>query len=382
MVQRYGLEVNGGAELLCRLHAEHLTRQYNSIEVLTTKAIDYITWRDEYECDTETINGVTVRRFSVRKERKMERFSRINQRFVNGRLHRWREKKWVEEQGPFVPDLIQYIKKNRAKYDVYIFHTYLYYPTVMGVPIVPDKAIVVPDAHDEPFLKMNIFKPVFLEPRAFFFNTFEEAEFVSQRFPNSDRVFKIGGVGVDLPEQVNAKSFKDKYGIDDYIVYVGRIDQGKNCHLLFRYFMKFKKDNDSGLKLVLMGKPVMEVPEHKDIISLGFVEDQEKFDGIAGAKALILPSEFESLSMVVLEAMKLKVPVIVNGKCDVLRGHCVKSNGALYYYSYKELEAELRFVLKNKDIVERMCENAYQYVTENYQWDAIIERLTELIELV
>lgn len=382
VVQRYGIEVNGGAELHCRQLAEHLLKKYRDIHVLTTKAIDYMTWKDEYEKEEEDINGVHVHRFSVSHPRNQKTFDLINAEFFEGRLSVDREQEWMDKQGPAVPALISYLEKNYECYDVFIFFTYLYYPTAMGVPKVADKAIVIPTAHDEPFLKMKIFDNVFLKPRAFFFNTEEERVLIHKKYHNEFIPSLLGGVGVDIPDVIDERRFKVKYNLNDYMLYVGRIDEGKNCHVLFKYFREYKKRNNNGLKLVLMGKPVIDIPQNEDIVSLGFVSDDDKFDGIKGAKMLILPSEFESLSMVVLEAMYLKTPVIVNGKCPVLRGHCTKSNGAFYYNNYFEFEGEINYLIKNETIVKVMCENAYQYVNENYQWDIIIDRLSSLIEAI
>ena len=250
----------------------------------------------------------------------------------------------------------------------------------MGIESVADKAIVVPEAHDEPFLRMRIFDNVFLKPRAFFFNTEEERHLIHKKYHNEHIPSKLGGVGIDVPENVDGERFKKKYNLSEFMIYVGRIDEGKNCHQLFKYFIEYKKRNANHMKLVLMGKPVIDIPKHKDIISLGFVDDQDKFDGIAAAKMLVLPSEFESLSMVVLEAMSVGTPVIVNGKCPVLKGHCIKSNGAFYYQNYFEFEGEVNYILDHPDEVSTMKENAKKYVDENYQWDVIVERLSELIE--
>ena len=120
------------------------------------------------------------------------------------------------------------------------------------------------------------------------------------------------------------------------------------------------------------------------VINLGFVSDEDKFDGIAGAKCLFLPSKFESLSIVVLEAMAVKTSVIVNGECEVLKAHCLKSNGAFYYTDFFEFEGELNWLLKaeNAETVAQMKANAKRYVDENYQWSAICARLRDLIEKV
>lgn len=382
VVQRYGLEVNGGAELHCRQLAEHMRSVYPEIDVLTSKAIDYMTWRDEYEKDEEDINGIHVIRFSVRLERNINDFNSINQYVYNGNLPKHREYEWLEKQGPYMPDLIEYLKCHIDEYEAVIFFTYLYYPTVVGVKEVPQKAIVIPTAHDEPFLKMKMYKDVFQKPKAFLYNTEEERRMINKKFANENIRNELGGVGVELPDDIDGERFKEKYGLKDYLVYVGRIDEGKNCGQLFEYFIRYIDEYKSEMKLVLMGKAVIDVPQNPNIVSLGFVDDKDKFDGIAGAKALILPSKFESLSMVVLEAMSVNTLVLVNGECDVLKGHCLKSEGALFYESYDDFAGCLNYYKEHTEICDAMRRNAKRYVDENYQWDVIVGKLKDLIGAV
>lgn len=382
IVQRYGLEVNGGAELHCRQLAEHLVGQFD-VTVLTTKAIDYISWANEYEKDEESINSVKVKRFAVPFPRDMKVFNKINDEFFLGKITSPKqEREWIDKQGPYLPDLIKYLKYNHDIYDVFIFFTYLYYPTVIGINEVADKAIVIPTAHDEPFLKMEIFRNVFVKPKALFYNTTEERKLITEKFSNAHIKSDIGGVGVEIPNDINPKRFMDKYHLDNYIIYVGRIDEGKKCDVLFKYFSLYKKRNINDVKLVLMGKNVIKIPKHKDIYSLGFVNDQDKFDGMSGAELLILPSEFESLSMVVLESLSLNVPVIVNGDCEVLKGHCLKSNAGLYYKNYFEFESCINYILEHKAERAQMGSNGIRYVKNNYQWPVIVKKLSVLIDYV
>lgn len=382
VVQRYGLEVNGGAELEARLLAEHLVPIYPEVHVLTTKAIDYMSWKDEYKADIEDINGVIVHRFSVARERNVNEFEKINERFASGHLTSNEEEEWLESQGPLVPDLLRYIEHHKDGYDAFIFFTYLYYPTAKGVRLVADKAITVPTAHDEPYLRMALFDDVFLSPKAILFNTEEEQKLVNEKYGNKSIPYEIGATGVDIPDRIDAERFKAKYGVDNFIAYVGRIDDGKNCGRLFSYFDRYKATHNDDLKLVLMGKAVMPVPEREDVISLGFVNEQDKFDGIKAARALVLPSKYESLSYSVIEAMRTKTPVLVNGECEVLKQHCIKSNGALYYTNYLEFEAELDFILGNPETIEVMLDNAKAYADKNYRWDSVIKRITSLIDLM
>ncbi|MBP3746587.1 MAG: glycosyltransferase family 4 protein [Ruminococcus sp.] len=384
--QRYGLEVNGGSEYYTRLIAERLVDHYQ-VDVITTKAVDYTTWEDSYTADEEDINGVHVRRFSV-KECRAKDFNEYNGKYLArigaGDFDEDAEKTWFQKQGPYCPDAIEYIKANKDNYDAFIFVTYLYYLSVMGIPEVAEKAIFIPTAHEEPFIHFRSFEKIFNLPKAYVFLTDEEKALVQGLFNCGNIPCKVMGTGVEIPCEPDEKAFREKYNIQgDYIIYVGRIDEGKDCPMMFKYFMEYKKRRpDSSLKLVLMGKAVCEIPKHKDILSLGFVSEEDKFSGISGAKALVLPSKFESLSISVLEAMTLSVPVIVNGICEVLKGHCLKSNGGLYYMNYFEFEGILDYIFSHDKEYEAMRSNARLYIDNNYRWEVIMRNFQEVIDSI
>ncbi len=380
--QRYGLEVNGGSELYSRQIAERLAKKYE-VEVLTSCSVEYQRWANYYKEGTETINGVTVRRFKTEHERNIKRFTELDIAIHNNpNVGTDISDPWIEEVGPYCPKLVEYVDKHSDDYSVIIIVTYLYYPAVKSMPRVKDKVIFIPTAHQEPFIHFKMYEEIFKAPRAYIFLTPEEKLLVHSLFDNAGIPYDVMGVGVDVPENTDAKRFKEKTGLDQYVIYVGRIDEGKDCPRLFKYFMEYKKRVNNDLKLVLMGKEVVPVPKHKDIISMGFVSDEDKFDGISGAKALILPSRYESLSISVLEAMTLSVPVIVNGICDVLKGHCVKSNAGLYYRNYFEFEACLNYMLEHPKEYGIMKKNAVRYVRENFQWNDIMDKFDKMIELV
>ena len=380
VVQRYGLEVNGGAELLCRQLAERMTKHYE-VSVLTTKAIDYMSWKNEYRKDEEILNGVHVFRFPVKHERKRRSFDAVNLRFLNGGLRNDEEDLWFEEQGPYCPALIEAIRASKNQYEAFIFNTYLYYPSVYGIPQVREKAIFIPDAHDEPFLRFQKVQEEFLSASAILYNTEEEHQLINQKFHIEKTPYEIGGAGVEVVKHPSPEVFREKYKLKDpYIIYVGRIDEGKGCDIMFRYFREYKRRHPGPLKLLLLGKNVIPIPRCEEIRSLGFVSEEDKYAGIEGARFLLLPSRFESLSIVVLEAMSLCVPVLVNGKSDVLRGHCIRSNAGLYYESFEEFEFTTEFLLSERPEISEMRKNGPLYVKENYQWDIIIQKLLSLIQ--
>ena len=245
VVQRYGLEVNGGAELHMRQIAEHLNGKYD-VEVLTTKAVDYLTWKDEYVKDNEVINGVLVRRFGVKKPRNIKHFGYLSTLIDKPFNMHFLENKWVDLQGPDCPKLIEYIKDNKDNYDVFVFMTYLYYTTVRGIEEVADKAILIPTAHDEPTIYYDIYKDVFTKPAGIFYNTKTEKNLAEKIFHNENVLNNggYGGVGIELPSDIEPYKFKKERGIDNYIVYVGRIDTHKGCQQLFDYFIKYKGTKD------------------------------------------------------------------------------------------------------------------------------------------
>lgn len=385
VVQRYGLEVNGGAELHCRQLAEHVAPIYD-VEILTTKAIDYVSWKNEYKNDTDVVNGITVHRFGVEKTRNSSRFNRISSQVIGVPHTQAQEEEWFDSQGPYCPALISYIDSHAGDYDAFVFMTYLYYTTVKGLPKAAHKAILIPTAHDEPPIYLDYFNQLFLMPKGIFYNTVAEKQFIEEKFHNAHILNNggHGGVGVEVPEKIDAQQFRKAHGIRHYMVYVGRIDEAKGCNQLFEYFDRYKEKNpeNAELKLVLMGKPVIAVPRREDIISLGFVSDEVKFNVIAGADFLVMPSQFESLSMVVLEALTLSVPVLVNGRCRVLAGHCIQGNAGLYYRSYYEFEGCVNYLLSHEKERKALGQNGLRYVDENYRWDVIVKRFCDMVERI
>ena len=377
--QRYGLEVNGGSEYYTKKLAEHLQGKYE-IEVLTTTALDYRTWESYYMPGVEKIDGIKVRRFRVqhaREPRKMSLYWRLA-KFVPP-LRKYGEKKWIEAQGPYVPELVSYIEEHRNEYDWIIFITYLYYHTACGIFAAAEKAVLLPTAHDEPYIHMHTFKRVFEEAAGLIYLTYEEKKMVESFFSVSNKPNCIAGTGIDLPLNIDSLAYRQKFGVKDkYLIYVGRIDESKGCGEMFQIFRAYKrKCPDSRLKLILMGKAMMDIPQDADIVYQGFVSEEDKFNGMNDAVALWLPSKFESLSLAVLEAMALGVPVIVNGQCEVLKGHCERSGAGFVYLNDAQAIEGLRELEMEKGRSE-MSLRAKKYVEENYSWSGVTERLDNL----
>lgn len=381
VVQRYGLEVNGGAELLCRLIAEHMVKIFD-VEVITTCAKDYMTWKDEYTPGKNVVNGITVWRFPVDNPRDVHKFNKFSEKIIGNKHSTEDEIKWMKLQGPYSTKLLNFIKNNENNYNFFIFFTYLYCTTFFGLPLVKEKAILVPTAHDEPSIYLSIFNTLFNMPNAIIYNTEEEKKFITSKFKNENLPSETIGVGIEIPAKIDPDNFKKKNNVDNFIIYVGRIDESKGCKELFDFFLRYKKDTQSNIKLVLLGNPVMEVPKNIEIVPLGFVSEQDKFNGIKAAKLLLMPSRYESLSIAIMESWLCNNAVLVNGNCEVLKGHCKKSNGGLYYHNYEEFKECLNLLINNLPLRSKMGENGRKYIEKNYGWDIIESKYSRLFNIL
>lgn len=406
VVQRYSEDINGGAELHARLLAERLGKIYN-VDVLTSCANDYLSWDNYYQDGCEIINGINVIRFPSEKKdikafKKLSRYFYRNYHFGRTRFNivnfpyllfkKWQYKlrknhdqlfeEWIIRQGPLSKQLIEYLADNKSKYSAFIFFTYLYYPTYIGLQKVAEKSILIPTAHDEPPFYFSGFKKLFSSAQFIMYNTASEKELVESTYKETMNIKSdIAGVGFESPEFDK----KIKPPIDsDYFVYIGRIDVNKGCKNLIEYFEYFNKTENKDIKLVLIGKDYMNSPKSSDkIIYAGYIDEQEKLSYLNYAKGLIIPSQYESLSMVTLEAMTIGKPVIANGKCDVLKKHIEVSKAGVVFYDRNDFcESLSRILSLSEDEQKIVANNGRSYVEKNYQWSGIIGKFKNAIDYV
>lgn len=382
VVQRYGLEINGGAELHCRYVAEHLAK-FAEVEVFTTCARDYITWKNHYREGLELINKIPVRRFPVERERDPDSFGRLQDNLLRFPHTDAEELRWIEEEGPTSPEMIRHIRKNKDIFDFFIFFSYRYYHSFHGINAVPHKSILVPTAEEDPIVKFRIFRGLFNLPQAFVYNSVEERRLIQGISSNYQVPGDVVGVGSEIPDSADGNAFRKKFGVDSpFLLYVGRIDENKGCGQLFEFFQRFKAETQSDLKLVLVGSPIMKVPDHPSILSVGFQDDQTKFDALAASEMLIMPSFYESLSMVLLEAWGMGRPTLANGNCPVLKGQSIRSNAGLFYTDYGEFRRSLEFLQSRPDVKEAMGHNGRTFYSDNYRWEIIEQKYLRLMEAV
>jgi glycosyltransferase involved in cell wall biosynthesis len=376
IVQRFGREILGGSETLARQLAERLSRRHE-ITVLTTTAKDYITWKNELTPGEEKSRGIRVLRFPVEGERNLEEFNKFSEEIYKGHPSREQELEWLHRQGPVVPELIEFLKKEHESFDLLVFFTYLYYPTYYGLQVAPEKSVLVPTAHDEPPLKLGIFREMFQLPSSFLFNAEAEELLVLERFPVHKKMRETVGMGMELLEQPDVHAFRRKHDIPGkYLLYAGRIDPGKGLEELFRYFQFYKEEHpgSGNLQLILIGKLQMKLPEDSSIRYIGFVDEGDKLSAMAGAVAIVQPSRMESFSIVTLEAFSVGTPAIVNAQSRVLMDHCRRANAGLYYADFEEFEEVLTLLLSDRNLARALGRSGQTYVKENYGWNRLLPK--------
>ena len=385
VVQRYGLEVAGGAELLCRLLAESTRKSFDH-EILTTCARDHETWADHYEPGVSRVNGIPVRRFRVDFERDPAAFRDLSNSVLGGPHSQADEESWMRAQGPFSSRLTSYVVRHEGAYDVFVFVTYLYASTYYALPQVARKAALMPTAHDERPIYLSLFDRIFRLPRHLLCCSREELLFIEKRFgaPSSKMTVVGGGIetAVGGGRDPDWESVRGQLPPGSAcVVYVGRVEVSKGCLEMLDYCRRFRADFPQyDLQLLLLGRGDLESPPEPHVHRTGFVSTAFKQAAIRHCQCLLMPSAFESLSLAALEAWNEGKPVLVNGDCAVLKGHCRRGNCGLWHHSYEEFREALRWVLENRGAAQALGRQGRGYVRKHHGWSEVTSRFREAIE--
>ncbi len=375
VIQRFGDDVDGGAELYCRWLAEKISALYD-LTVATTCAQSYITWENHYPPGETVVNDYRILRFKTEKTREIETFNQFTGRILSDPKDINFQTQWLIEQGPYAPDLITYLSEHHHEYDFLFFFTYLYYPTVLGIQIAPEKSFLIPTAHEEPVATLPIFRDVFEKNAGLLFLTPSEKLFVEKRFDVSSQPGILLGTGINLP--TTSLTFDDiqrKHQIHDrYLIYMGRVEAGKGCSELIDFFLHYRHVYASDMQLVLAGRNHLGRMDLPGVRFTDFVPEDDVKPLLENAFAVVVPSPFESLSILLLQGMKLSRPIMANGRSAVLKAHCEMSNAGLFYLSRNEFSRSLQLLENRPDICQKLGKNGERYIKDYYSWDVLLHR--------
>ena len=312
--------------------------------MLTTCAVDYLSWENKYEPGLSQVGGLAVRRFPVARLRTAEGFDELSSKVHFFEHSDDEERRWIEEHGPVTPGLVDHLDAHHGDYDALVFFSYRYWTTYHGLQVAPRKSILYPGGDDGRYA--CAVKPLFRMPGAYAFNSVEEKDLLLKMTGAETLPGEVVGVGIEDSTVVSADEIRKRLDVlGDYIVYVGRIEREKGCSRLFEDFLRYVQERAPHLSLVLVGKAVLPIPVHTNVTHLGILSDAEKLSVIGASRLLVHPSAFESLSMALLEAWKMERPALGNGRCAVMRGQVQRANGGLYYASYEEFAEALGWLL-------------------------------------
>jgi glycosyltransferase involved in cell wall biosynthesis len=373
VIQRFVEESGGGAEEHCRALVQAL-REGWELDVITTCARDHHTWANELPPGIEEASGYRVLRFPVARGKRRLLSALLSRTALRLPHRRGLEEFWIRSLGPDSPQLLEFLEEEAAgRYGAVIFYTYLYATTVLGLPRAGARTILIPTAHDEPALGLGLHRDLFRRAGGLCYLTPEEKTLVERVAGPLAAPHLILGAELDprawLPGDAGA--FRKKYDLPGpFVLYLGRIERSKGLRELFSVYGR----SGRGLPpLVLCGRRgPLAVPRCARL--LGYLSEEDKRGALAACEALVQPSARESLSLVVLEAWAQRRPVLLNRRCAVLSGQCLRSKGGLAYQGRREL-ATLLPLISTAERKLGLGENGYRYARANYGQGTLKARL-------
>ncbi|GAC1337327.1 MAG: glycosyltransferase family 4 protein [Candidatus Dormibacteria bacterium] len=383
-VPRYGPKILGGAETHCRQYAERLLAAGHQVQVLTTCASDHHTWANDLPAGPTQVNGVPVRRFPVSASRDAALMAGLEDRLRGtGTLSLDQQREWLSNVGYSEP-LLDALGELAPDVDVLFFIPSLFPSTVFGAQVCPEKTVVNPCLHDEPYARFEVIQESLRSAAGLIFGVEAERR-LAGRLLGAERPSRVVGLGFDPPGAADPGRFRARHRmVSNSIMYAGRREGGKNWPLLVEWTALYNHALTSAgpVRLATMGSGRESLPPRGAALihDLGLVPEAEKFDALGASLALVQLSVNESFSYVIMEAWLAGVPVIVHADCAVTREHCERSGGGLWVRSAEEFGEALDRLRGDPELARRMAAAGRDYVLSNYSWDRVLARLESALQ--
>lgn len=379
---RYGADLVGGAENHLAALGQHAAAGGWTVDVATTCAIENERWRNALPEGETTEQGLRVMRFAV-SPRDIQRHTTLaHQLAVQGTLSAVDEAEFMATS-VWSEGLQRFIDQEGPGYDAIVFAPYLLGTTFWGAQSWPERTAIMPCLHDEPHAYLPSVQRMLRSVRTLMFNSPGEERLIRRLLgavPGS-----IVGMGFDPPDEpADVSAFARAHDLARYVVYAGRLEEGKRVHVAAQYVADFARRHDPDLRLVLIGRGSWQPPDDiaPYICQVGFVSDEDKRAALAGAVALVNPSELESLSLVLLEAWLEGTPAIVAAGSEVMTDHCTVSGGGFTFADQRTLDEALSRLLSDTALRDDMGERGRQYVHREYSWPPVMERMYAVLSAI
>jgi len=380
VVQRYGEEVAGGAEGLCRATAHALAARGDEVVVYTTTARDYLTWASHYPAGTEHDGDVVVHRFDADRP-DPARNAALGRELALGRGDDATERAWARAQGPVAPGMLRALAGARRRHEALALWTYLYATTQLAMPYAPERSVLVPLAHDEPMLRFGLTRGLFALAGGLAFMTPEERRLVDDLHGVGDRPEEVVGAGIDPAPPGEAATTRAALGLPPrFALYLGRLDPAKGLDALVRAHTRYRAAGGP-LGLVLAGRPTVEMALPDWVVTTGFVDTPTRAGLLAASEVVVLPSPHESLSLVALEAWSAGRPTLATARSEVLAGQTARSGGGLLYTGATTYARQLSRLAADPALREMLGATGAAW-TAQHTWDACARRWRSLLARV
>jgi glycosyltransferase involved in cell wall biosynthesis len=371
----------GGAETLLKALAERAADAGREVDFLTTCATNHFTWENTVPPGTQTFGKLRVTFFPVNDDRDVTTFltvqGKIDKRI---KISREEEEAWITNSVNSKA-LIEHLKTNIHRYDKIVAGPYLFGVSYFACQVAPEKTILVPCLHDEPFAYLSIMHDLLHGVSGLIFNAEPEKQLARRLYDFPERGTVVGMGIEDLP--VDAGAFAKRHHITQpYVIYCGRRETMKGTPLLTTYMHTFRERTGRDVRMVFTGSGQIEAPEdfRNAILDVGFVSELEKREAMAGAVCFVHASLVESLGIVLLEAWLAGTPSLVHAKGVVLQDQCRRANGGLWFRHYPDFEECLLRLLDDKTLRDQLAESGRRFVLDTYSWEAVESRLFEAID--
>jgi glycosyltransferase involved in cell wall biosynthesis len=370
---RYGAEIVGGAEAVVRDAALGLVGRGWDVQVLATCAVNPYTWANELPEGLSEDNGLLVRRFA-----NIVSTSASEEHRVHGNIY-YGQSTTLDEQVTWLnalfraPGMFDALVRERDDFDAFVFAPYLFWNTTVCMPIVADRAVVMPCLHDESYAHLDVMRHVLSLPASVWFLSGPEHDLAHSLGPVTPRHTVIGS-GMDVPKDYAPDEFREEYGIDEpFILYLGRREADKGWPWLLDVFASTK----NRVKLVSAGSGHPDVPPRLRgrVIDIGYLTTEQRNSALAAALAYVQPSLKESYSRTTMESWLAGRPVLVRRGSEVVEWHFSRCEGGLVFGNSVELGKHLARFLNNPEAAKEMGERGRTYVMEHYQWPQVLERM-------
>jgi len=368
-----------GGETYVYLLAKIL-KKFADISVITTQSTDHLTWKNSLKSGKEIFNDFLIIRHPIDFSVKPRTITNLTHYLLKNKNHLLKEEEnWIRKIGPYSSNLFKYLIKNKNLYDLFFFVGYANPITFFGLPMVKEKAFLIPLTHKEPRLYFKIFDQLFSQPIAILASSYGEIEVIKKRFPNHAPLHLLGIYPSPIDKNFNNNTRKKISLNNHYVLFIGRTEPYKGIYQLIEYFNLFIKKNPIKLNLIIIGEKLFPINTNKNIIYLGAVSQEEKNILIKNSLFLINPSWYESLSLTLLEGWQQKKPSLVYGFNPVLKNQITKSKGGFYYENYQQFEKNLKILLLNKTLRNKLGENGWRFYQKNYSEKVITEKILKII---